>query len=89
MGKYKISITRPAWIVESYEVTLDSSESPHFLKKSGGKLDNKDVEFLLDDNAIQLTTEVSTHMDEDERRLFGFEVYLDEIEKEGKWAKNH
>ena len=81
MEKYKISITRPAWIVESYEVTLDSAESPHFLKKSGGKLDNHEVEYLLDDNAVQLTTEVSTHMDEEERKLFGFEVYLEEIER--------
>ena len=75
MKKYKITITRPAWIQETYEVSssqglrmscLSTPCPPSIIRK-----------WLEDDTTIQLGTEVSCHMDTS--NTVGAEIHEDEF----------
>jgi len=74
MKKYKITIERPARIEETWVIETE-------LPQSTGKLEPEQLNKWLDDNAEQLGTEVFSYMDEEERRMFGFEIYLNNIEE--------
>ena len=74
MKKYKITITRPAWIQETYEVSssegiqmgINPSYAPWTIRK-----------WLEDDSTVQLGTEVSCHMDTS--NTVGAEIHEDEF----------
>ena len=74
MKKYKITITRPAWIQETYEVSssegiqmgINPSNAPWTIRK-----------WLEYDSTVQLGTEVSCHMDTS--NTVGAEIHEDEF----------
>ena len=84
-----IKITRPAWIQETYKVSMPSY--PDFVMdefpKEGEKIDPSVIrQYLEDENTIQLETKVSCHMDANDSHLDEMEddydrITLDEIEE--------
>jgi len=74
MKKYKITIERPAWIEETWIIETDD-------KPERGKLSPEKLDKLMDDNAEQLGTEVLYLMNDEERKIHGFEIYLNDVEE--------
>lgn len=84
-----IKITRPAWIQETYKVSMPSY--PDFVMdefpKEGEEIDPSVIrQYLEDENTIQLETEISCHMDANDSHLDEMEddydrITLDEIEE--------
>ena len=74
MKKYKITIERPAWIAETWIIETDD-------KLERGKLSPDKPDKWMDDNAEQLGTEVLRHMDDEERKIHGFCIELNDVEE--------
>jgi flavin-dependent dehydrogenase len=81
MKKYKITIERPAWIEETWIIETDDKPT------AGSPADTlyyhhlKQLDKWLDDNAEQLGTEVLLLMDDSERKIHGFEIYINDVEE--------
>ena len=76
MKKYKITIERPAWIEETWIIETDDKPTADHLSPADPLLDK-----WLDDNAEQLGTEVLLLMDDSERKIHGFEIYINDVEE--------
>ena len=74
MKKYKITIERPAWIEETWIIETDD-------KPTAGSPADTLLDKWLDDNAEQLGTEVLRQMDDEEMKIHGFEIYLNDVEE--------
>ena len=74
MKKYKITIERPAWIAETWIIETDD-------RPMVGSPANTVFKEWMDDNAEQLGTEVLRHMDDEERKIHGFCIELNDVEE--------
>ena len=74
MKKYKITIERPAWIEETWIIETDD-------KPETGSFTDCVFDKWMDDNAEQLGTEVLYLMNDEERKIHGFEIYLNDVEE--------
>jgi hypothetical protein len=74
MKKYKITIERPAWIEETWIIETDD-------RPMTGSPANTLFDKWMDDNAEQLGTEVLRNMDDKERKVHGFGLYLNDVEE--------
>ena len=74
MKKYKITIERPAWIEETWIIETDD-------RQMTGSPANTAFKEWMDDNAEQLGTEVLRHMDDEERKIHGFCIELNDVEE--------
>ena len=74
MKKYKITLERPAWIAETWIIETDD-------RPMVGSPANTAFKEWIDDNAEQLGTEVLRHMDDEERKVHGFCIELNDVEE--------
>ena len=70
MKKYRITVERPAWILETWTIETDDKINFDWLPKK-----------WMDDNAEQLGTEVLRNMDDEEIKAHGFGLYLNDVEE--------
>lgn len=75
--KYKITVERPAWIEETWVVETDD-----IIKPSSVFTKCYLPEKWMDDNAEQLGTEVLRHMDDEELKIHGFCIYINDVKEE-------
>jgi hypothetical protein len=83
MKKYKITVERPAWIEETWIIETDDrpmTGSTNQYAKDAEAITNLS-EGWMDDNAEQLGTEVLRQMDEEEMKIHGFAIYINDVEE--------